>query len=43
MTLGDLISTLYEEFLVLYGDEEVAYIMTTTIINDLLAATRPQS
>lgn len=42
-TLGDLISTLYEEFLLLYGDEEIASVATASVINDLLAGTMSQS
>lgn len=38
MTLGDLISTMYEEFLDLYGDEELASVAAAAVINDLLAA-----
>jgi hypothetical protein len=37
-TLGDLISTVYEEFLALYKDEELASVATAAVINDLLAS-----
>lgn len=41
-TLGELISTLYEEFLAMYGDEELASVAAAAVINDLLAdAGRP--
>lgn len=36
--LGDLISTIYEEFLAQYGDEELASVATAAVINDLLSA-----
>lgn len=36
--LGDLISTIYEEFLSQYGDEELASVATAAVINDLLSA-----
>ncbi len=35
-TLGDLITTLYDEFLVIYGDEELASVAVAATINDLL-------
>lgn len=41
-TLGDLISTVYEEFLALYDDEELASVATAAVINDLLAAADAQ-
>ena len=37
-TLGDLISTFYEEFLSMYGDEELASVATAAVINDLLTS-----
>jgi hypothetical protein len=37
-TLGELISTVYEEFLARYGDEELASVATAAVINDLLTA-----
>ncbi|MBI4438120.1 hypothetical protein HY631_04180 [Candidatus Uhrbacteria bacterium] len=36
-TLGELVQHFYEEFLVLYGDEELASVATAAVINDLLA------
>jgi hypothetical protein len=36
--LGELISTIYEEFLAQYGDEELASVATAAVINDLLAS-----
>ena len=36
--LGDLISTCYQEFLAMYGDEELASVATAAVINDLLTA-----
>ena len=36
-SLGELISTFYEEFLAVYGDEETASLATAAAINDLLA------
>lgn len=36
-TLGDLISLFYEEFLAMYGDEELASVATAAVINDLLS------
>jgi len=38
MTLGELISTMYEEFLDLYEDEELAAVAAASVINDLLAS-----
>ncbi len=37
--LGDLISLFYEEFLAMYGDEELASVATAAVINDLLSET----
>lgn len=37
-TLGELISTVYGEFLAKYGDEELASVATAAVINDLLAS-----
>ena len=34
--LGDLITNFYEEFLAMYGDEELASVATAAVINDLL-------
>jgi hypothetical protein len=37
MTLGTLITTIYEEFLTEFGgDEELASVATAAVINDLL-------
>jgi hypothetical protein len=36
--IGDLINTLYENFLEMYGDEELASVATAAVINDLLTA-----
>lgn len=36
--LGELISTIYEEFLAQYGDEELASVATAAVINDLLSS-----
>ena len=35
-TLGDIISAIYEELLVLLGDEDAAAVATAAAINDLL-------
>ena len=35
-TLGEIIALFYEEFLALYGDEELASVATAATINDLL-------
>ena len=40
--LGELISTINEQFLVQYGDEELASVATAAVINDLLATTGPR-
>jgi hypothetical protein len=40
-TLGDLISTLYEQFLAKYGDAELASVATAAVVNDLLSRPRP--
>jgi len=37
-TLGDLISELYEEFLGLYGDEDLAAAETARVVNGILDA-----
>ena len=44
VTLGDLISLFYEEYLALYGDEELASVAAAATINELLAdrAERPE-
>ena len=36
ISLGDLISLFYEEFLALYGDEEIASVAAAATINELL-------
>lgn len=38
--LGELITTIYEEFLALYGDEELASVATAAVIHDLLNSGR---
>ena len=37
-SIGELISLFYQEFLELYGDEELASVAAATVITDLLAA-----
>lgn len=37
-TLGELITVLYDEFLELYGDEELAAVAVSATLNDLLAS-----
>ena len=34
--IGELITLFYQEFLELYGDEELASVATATVITDLL-------
>lgn len=36
-TLGELISVFYEEFMDVYGDEDIASVAAAAVINDLLA------
>ena len=36
-TLGDLISVLYDEFLAVYGDSELASVAVAATINDMLS------
>lgn len=36
MSLGDLISLFYEQYLAMYGDEEVASVATAVTINQML-------
>lgn len=36
--IADLITAFYDEFLNLYGDEDLAAVATAATINDLLAA-----
>lgn len=38
-SLGDLISVLYEEFLAVYGDPDIASVATAATINNMLAET----
>jgi len=40
VSLGDLIATVYDEFVALYGDEELASVATAALINDMLSDTR---
>jgi hypothetical protein len=47
-TLGDLISTLYDEFYAVYGDEDMAAVAVAATVNDWLGkgsveAAAPQS
>lgn len=35
--LGDLISMFFNEFMEMYGDEELASVATAAVINDLLS------
>jgi hypothetical protein len=37
-TLGELITVLYDEFMALYADEELASVAVAATINDLLIA-----
>jgi len=37
-TLGELIASVYAEFLELYGDEELASVATAAVVNDMLTA-----
>jgi hypothetical protein len=41
--LGELISTIYEQFLAQYGDEELASVATAAVINDLLSVSGPRA
>ena len=41
-TIGELINTVYESFLEMYGDEELASVATAAVINDLLTAPRAE-
>jgi len=36
-TLGDLISLFYDEFVKLYGDEELASVAAASVINELIS------
>lgn len=40
-SLGELISVVYEEFLALYGDRELASVATAALINDMLSEPEP--
>lgn len=40
-TVGELINTIFESFMEMYGDEELASVATAAVINDLLS--KPQS
>ena len=40
-TLGELINVLYDQFLEMYGDEELASVATAAVINDMLTASEP--
>ena len=40
--LGDLISLFYQEFLKMYGDEELASVATAAVINELLSGGHDQ-
>ena len=44
ISLGDLVSLFYEEYLSLYGDEELASVAAAATVNELLAdrAERPE-
>jgi len=37
VSLGDLVAVFYEEFLALYGDEEMAAVAAAGAINELMA------
>ena len=37
LNLGDLITLFYEEYLALYGDEDMASVAAAATINDILA------
>lgn len=37
VSLADLITTLYDEYLALYGDKELASVAAAATINDILA------
>lgn len=38
--LGELISLVYERFLKLYGDEELASVAAAVVINEVLASSK---
>ena len=37
-TLGDLISVLFDEYMTIYNDEELASVAVAATVNDLLAS-----
>jgi len=37
LNLGDLINLFYEEYLALYGDEDIASVAAAATINDILS------
>jgi hypothetical protein len=37
VSLGDIVSILYQEFLAIYGDQELASVATAATVADLLA------
>lgn len=37
VSLADLITTIYDEYLALYGDKDLASVATAATINDILA------
>ena len=41
--IGELISLFYQEFLELYGDEELASVAAATVITDLLSVEPAES
>jgi len=43
ITLGDLIALFYEEYLALYGDEELASVAAAATINELLGEFESES
>ena len=40
VSLGELIAAIYEEFMELYNDEELASVATAALINDMLSEDR---
>lgn len=41
--VGELIAFFYQEYLALYGDEDLASVATAATINEILASTDPTS
>lgn len=41
-SLGDLIHVLFEEYLELYGDEDIASVAAAATINDMIASSVPE-